>query len=208
MLPLFVNITDRLCAVIGGGPVGRRKAHALLEAGARVRLVCLEPPCLSAERLSWLTEAYRPEHLDGAVLACAAATPEVNSQVVTDARQRGIWVNAAHDPESGDVYMPSIVRRGDFVLAIGSLGAAPALSLRVRERLETEFDEAFGVWVRLLGEMRPEVLVLITDADRRRAFFAHLSDWVWLERLRRDGESAVRRAMRQELHRASGGLLE
>src|SRR5437588_396412 len=103
MFPLFLNVSDRLCVVVGGGLVGQRKIAALLESGARVRAICLEtrPPHLDLNRLEWKTEPYAAEHLDGAALVFAAGPPEVNQRVVRDARSRRLWVNAADDPATG-----------------------------------------------------------------------------------------------------------
>jgi precorrin-2 dehydrogenase/sirohydrochlorin ferrochelatase len=206
MLPLVLNLTGRLGVVVGGGPVGQRKADALLGAGAAVRLVCLEPaaPALAA-RLDWRTEAYRPDHLDGAALVFAAATPEVNRRVVADARARGVWVNSATDPESSDLFLPATVRRGDFVIAVSTGGGSPALAAEVRRRLEELFDATFGEWVALLAELRPTILACVADDARRRDLFVRLSGWEWLERLRRDGPDVVRKAMLAEVDGASRG---
>jgi precorrin-2 dehydrogenase/sirohydrochlorin ferrochelatase len=204
MFPLFLNLTNRLCVVIGGGKVGRRKMIALLESGASVRVVCLEtrPPHLDSPRLVWLTEPYRAEHLVGAELVFAAATPEVNEKVVSDARSRGIWVNAAHDPARGDFMVPATVRRGDFVLAVSTGGAAPGLAQAVRIMLEKQFDEVFGKWAALLSELRPLVLATVADARRRQSLFESLCRWEWLERLRREDTARVRVAMLAEIQTA------
>jgi precorrin-2 dehydrogenase/sirohydrochlorin ferrochelatase len=197
MFPVFLNVADRVAVVVGGGAVGRRKAAAVLAAGGRVRLVCLEPRPIemSDPRLDWRMEAYTPAHLDGASLVFAAGPAELNAHVVADARARGVWVNAASEPAAGDFFLPATLRRGDFVLAISSGGAAPGLAQRVRERLEAEFDETFGVWVSLLAEMRPLLMERIAGAEQRKEALTALCQWHWLERLRGEEVQDVRAAM-------------
>ena len=197
MFPLFLDLRDRLCVVVGGGAVGRRKAGALLAAGARVRVVCLEErdAALTSSQLEWRREDFAPAHLDEADLVFAAATPEVNRRVVAEAGRRKVWTNSADAPEAGDFYLPSTLRRGDLVIAIGTKGAAPALAQKIRQRLETEFDDAYADWVALLGELRGGIRTQVADPAKRRLIYQRLCHWRWLKRLRRQDVDTVRSAM-------------
>lgn len=194
--------------VVGGGAVGRRKATALLEGGARVRVVCLEasPTDLHSSELEWRTEPYRADHLAGAALVFAAATAAVNRCVSADAHQRGLWVNVADDPHGSDFFMPAVLRRGAFTVAVGTGGAAPALAQEVRNLLDTQFDDAFGQWVSLLAELRPLVLAQVTECEVRRALFERWCRGEWLERLRREGAGEVRKALLAEVRALAPGF--
>jgi precorrin-2 dehydrogenase/sirohydrochlorin ferrochelatase len=203
MFPILLDLTGRRVVVVGGGAVGRRKALAARDAGAAVAVIDPNASASDMPGVAWVAEPYRPEHLAGACLAFAAATPEVNARVVADATGRGVWVNAATEPEEGDCFLPAVVRRGGLTLAVGTGGAAPALARRVREKLEAEFDAGFGEWVALLEEVRPLVLASIPDPAVRRELLDALADWPWLDRLRAEGIDAVRQAMREEVRKAA-----
>src|SRR5262245_32624964 len=139
MVPILLDLRGRTCLVVGGGPVGRRKATTVFEAGAVVQLVCLEPPPPDVpERMTWMTEAYRVGHLDGVSLVFAAATSEVNAQVVVDARSRNIWVNSASDPEAGDVALPAVGGRGRIRVTVDTGGASPVIAAYIRNTFEEQ----------------------------------------------------------------------
>jgi precorrin-2 dehydrogenase/sirohydrochlorin ferrochelatase len=195
----MLNLTGRLVVVVGGGEVGMRKAAAASAAGAIVRVV--DP---ASQLPNAIAEPYRAEHLDGAHLVFACATPEVNAQVVADAQGRNIWVNSASDPTTGDFTLPSVHRVGELTFAISTGGAAPALARRIREKLESEYDAIFADWIRVLAEVRVIVLAEIADSVRRRELLENFADWPWLERLRTEGAEAVRAAMLAKVRATTG----
>lgn len=200
--PIMLNLAGRLAVVVGGGPVGRRKAVALQLAKARVRLVTLNDPESAMSDWQVVIESYRPEHLECASLVFAAATPAVNARVVADARARGIWVNSADSPAEGDFVLPSTMTRGDLQIAVSTGGAAPNAAKNIREMLEEQFDESWAGWLALQKDMRGTILASVADPAARTSLFTRLADLNWVHQFRAEGADAVRIAMLQVVEEA------
>ena len=169
--PVTLDVEGRLCIVLGGGEVAEHKAHGLLEAGARVRVVA---PDLTAglEELARggaieaVRRTYANGDLEGAFVAVAATDdPETNASAYEEAEDRGVLMNAVDDVAHCHFAAPSVVRRGDLVLAISTAGKAPALAKRLREELSERFGPEWGTLVDVLAEARREALSAGARAD-------------------------------------------
>ena len=130
---------ERLSAVvIGGGSVGTRKALALVEAGAQVRVVSpqVTAELEAAERARELTivrESYGAAHLGKSTLVVAATdSREVNAQVAIDAHSSGRLVNIADYPDEGNFHTMAVHRSGDVTIAVSS-GGVPGAASRIRD---------------------------------------------------------------------------
>src|SRR5712692_5055550 len=116
--PLLLELDGRACVVIGGGVVGQRKVEGLLAAGADVTVVSPDlTPGLRAlserARIRHVARAYRRGDLDGAALAFTALDDAgATAAVAEEARERGVWLNAADDPTHCSFILPAVVRRG------------------------------------------------------------------------------------------------
>jgi siroheme synthase-like protein len=161
---------ERLTAVVvGGGSVGTRKALALLEAGARVRVVSLHvtPELAEAERarrLSIARDSYRAAQLDDATLVIAATdSREVNAQIAVDAHSRGKLVNITDFPDEGNFHTMALHRSGDITIAV-SAGGVPGAAARIRDAIAERFDARYGRAVSALRGLRSR---LIAGGDER-----------------------------------------
>jgi siroheme synthase-like protein len=161
---------ERLTAVvIGGGSVGTRKALALLEAGAQVRVVSPEVTSALADaerarRLSIVRESYRAGQLDEATLVIAATdSREVNAQVALDAHSRGKLVNITDFPDEGNFHTMALHRSGDVTIAV-SAGGVPGAAARIRDAIAERFDARYGRAVSALRGLRSR---LIAGGDER-----------------------------------------
>lgn len=161
--PVFLALDRRRCVVVGGGPVAERRVDGLLAAGATVTVVS---PTLTAAlaalaaagRITHEPRGYRPGDLAGFDLAFAATdTGDVNGAVAAEARQHGIWVNAADDPARCTFILPALVRRGDLTVAVATGGTSPALARAIRDDLEAHLTAEYATLAEIAAEVRREL---------------------------------------------------
>ena len=178
--PVFLDLTNRPCLVVGGGPVAEGKVEGLLAAGARVTVVS---PAVTARLRAWaadgrlrhLSREYRAADLEGHQVAFVATDdPGVSGAVADEGRARGIWVNAADEPARCDFILPSTIRRGRLVVAVSTGGASPAAARAIREELEAYLTEEHAMLVELAADVRQELRErgVTPDAHRWRGALA------------------------------------
>jgi uroporphyrin-III C-methyltransferase/precorrin-2 dehydrogenase/sirohydrochlorin ferrochelatase len=148
LYPVFLKLEGRRVVVVGGGPVAASKLAALVDAGASLSVVAPEiMPEIRRSGATLIERGFAPRDLDGAWLAVAAATPEINRAVRSAAEERGIFVNAVDDPGSASAYLGGVLRRGGITIAVSTQGHAPALAGLLREALEAMLPEEIESWV-------------------------------------------------------------
>jgi precorrin-2 dehydrogenase/sirohydrochlorin ferrochelatase len=193
-----LKLTGKIALVVGLGPVGRRKAAALLSSGAHVTAVDPLGGSLDLKALEGLevvSEPYRATFLRGVSLVIAAGPPEVNAVVVEDASKLGIWVCSTSAPEAGDFTVPAVWKSGPVVLTVSTSGASPALAAILRDQATTALNPAAFGLVAILAELRPHVRERVEDPLIRLQIFNGWADPRWLELYAEQGAEAVKAAL-------------
>jgi len=207
-LPIFIDVRDRRCLVVGGGEIATRKISLLLKADAQVLVVapglCSRLAELHASgTIAWEKAEFSPRHLDQAWLAIAATDDgAVNLAVSQAAQGRDIPVNVVDQPALCTFTMPSIIDRSPVVVAISSGGEAPVLSRLLRARLETLIPAAYGRLAALAGKFRKQVQQQLPEGSARRVFWENVFEGPIAEQMLAGREEAAFSALQHSLDRA------
>ncbi|MDP2879662.1 MAG: siroheme synthase CysG [Sulfuricella sp.] len=171
--PIFFDIKNKPCLVVGGGEVATRKAGMLMQSGGLITVVAPEltntlKELADAGKITHVAEKFRPEHLGEAVLVIAATDDRTaNEQVSVAAKKLRIPVNVADNPDLCSFIMPSVIDRSPLVIAISSGGTSPVLARVIRSKLETFIPAAYGRLAHFAASFRDQVKDRILPARRR-----------------------------------------
>ena len=180
--PVFLDLHNLPCLVIGGGQVGERKVKTLQSCAAKVFLISRDlTPYLEEEvrqgRIELLAPAYQTEHLAGKFLVIGATNdPNLNGKIGREARERGLLCNIVDKPQECNFILPSLVSRGDLTIAVSTAGKSPALAKKIRQDLERVFPEIYGLYLELLGQIRNEILARNLSQQENQKIFQTLVD--------------------------------
>jgi len=201
--PVLLNLQGHHCVVVGGGPVAEGKVRALLEAEAKITVISPEVTEALQEladegKITLLVRRYRPGDLAGAFLAvCATDDRDTHELIWQEAMDCGILVNVVDDPSRCTFIAPSVVRRGDLVVAISTSGKAPALAVRLRERLEKALGDEYACFLELVGALRAPLAARWPDFEQRKALWYQLVDSDVLDLLRQGREMEARQRIEE-----------
>jgi precorrin-2 dehydrogenase/sirohydrochlorin ferrochelatase len=188
--PVFLDLQGVSCLVVGGGRVGERKVKTLQACGARLFLISRElTPYLEEEvrqgRLTFLAPDYDERYLKDMFLVIGATDdPVLNRRIGKEAKERGLLCNIADQPADCNFILPSLVVRGDLIIAVSTAGNSPALAKRIRMDLERMYSESYGPYLHLLGELRKEILALHLPQEENQKIFEALVEApvrTWME---------------------------
>ncbi|MGC2165849.1 MAG: siroheme synthase CysG [Gallionella sp.] len=201
-LPIFLNLKNRRCLVVGGGDVAKRKAGMLLEAGAHVRIVApqIDPELAGQQRVELVYSAFETHHLDDMVMVIAATNDRtVNVQISELARARNLPVNVVDDPELCSFIMPAILDRSPLMIAFSSGGASPVLTRLMRGKLETMIPQGYSRLAAFAERFREVVKTRVTNAAKRRIFWENALDGAIAEKVLSGDESGAEVMLHQLL---------
>jgi len=185
--PIFVQLEGKKVVVVGGGNVAHRKVLALLECGAAIYLAGREltpelKQMVEKREFHFLGREFKDEYLNNAFMIIAATDDkDLNHQISTSAREKGVWVNAVDQPPDCDFIVPSILKRGDLQIAISTSGKSPALARKIRKGLEAQFGQEYETFLAMMGRLRKEILSLGLPQEENSRIFQKIVDADLLE---------------------------
>ncbi len=177
LLPLFIDIKDKPCLVVGGGKIAARKLKMLCKAEADITVIapslCDEINTLcEAHSLSSHIRNFADNDITNQSLIIAATNDAALNKHISDlAKQHNILVNVADDFKQGDVVLPSVIDRDPIQIAVTTGGASPVLARLLRRNLERCTPSAYGSLASLVEQYRQKTAELIHDEDSRRRFW-------------------------------------
>ncbi len=194
--PVNLDINGRSCLVVGGGAVATRKVKALLDCGARVTVVSLEFTEALREmgrlkQVALIERTYAQKDLDGRFLVIGATSDEtLNRRISADAASKNMLCNIADVPAICNFILPSVIRRGDLVIAVSTSGKSPAFAKMLRAGLEEQFGEEYALFLTLMGAIRKKLLSTEHAPEFHKPLFERLIDSGLLDMVkhRRTGE--------------------
>jgi precorrin-2 dehydrogenase / sirohydrochlorin ferrochelatase len=177
--PVFLDITDKRCLVVGGGKVAERKVAMLLQFDARI--VVVGPLMTKAllklvkgGKITYHQRTFAATDLDDIALVFACTDNKaVNNKIKKEAARKNIPVNVVDTTDACDFIVPSIIRKGDLTIAVSTSGELPLLSRKLRQKIEEMVTDDYLEYLHIMGEFRKHLMRTVKEARKRSIIMEH-----------------------------------
>lgn len=191
--PMFVDMTERECLIVGGGNVAYRKVIVMLDFGAKVTVVaediCDELRKLTIDdiasedktgsytankenRITFIKRRFERKDCDGMEMVIAATDDSaLNHEIAEYCKANGIMVNAVDQKADCSFIFPSYIKEKNLVAAFSSGGNSPVLTQYLKGKEQEILTPFLGELNEYMGQIREKVIAQYdTEAERKRVF--------------------------------------
>lgn len=191
--PMFVDMTERECLIVGGGNVAYRKVIVMLDFGVKVTVVaeniCDELRKLTIDdiasedktgsytankenRITFIKRRFERKDCDGMEMVIAATDDSaLNHEIAEYCKANGIMVNAVDQKADCSFIFPSYIKEKNLVAAFSSGGNSPVLTQYLKGKEQEILTPFLGELNEYMGQIREKVIAQYdTEAERKRVF--------------------------------------
>lgn len=173
--PVYLtHLDERWAVVVGTGPAAERKVRGLLDVNAQVALIAPDPPeqfrvWARGGRIEWVRRSYQRGDLQGAALVIVTeASAETTARIREHAREQNVLINITGNTEHSTFANGSVLRRGPLIISVSTSGAAPSVSVRIREKLSGKFGPEYEELLTIMNALREPMQAHVSDFEERR----------------------------------------
>lgn len=168
--PIFLNLANKKCVVIGGGKVAYRKVLNLCKAKAKVFVIA--PKIIKEIRKNKLVKVFNREFKesdlkDAFLVISATNDPELNEMICELCKKNKILVNLADNHKYSDFISPAVINIGKVVIAISTLGNYPGLASYIKKEIKKQIPANLSQLLPYLVRLRQRILRNVTDTEIR-----------------------------------------
>jgi siroheme synthase-like protein len=176
LFPIFLKLRQLRLLIVGGGYVGMEKLQAVISnsPSATITLVAskisdeIKELSKAYSTITLFEKPYEISDFDNIDIAIAAINdPIVSRQVATDAKSKGILVNAADKPDWCDFYLGSVVQKGNLKIAISTNGKSPTIAKRLKEVLNETLPDEIDTLLNSMQNIRNKMSGDFTEKVRQ-----------------------------------------
>ncbi len=174
--PIFMDLRDQACLVVGAGPVALRKIRLQSAAGARITVIaptmCAEIETEFGQSIRYLQRSFTESDVHGYRLITAATNDAaVNRQISELAQRINVPVNVVDQPDLCSFITPSIIDRSPVIVAISTGGSAPVLARMLRTKLEALIPASYGFLAASMQRFRLRLKEVAIEETARKRFW-------------------------------------
>lgn len=181
--PMFVDMTERECLIVGGGNVAYRKVMVMLDFGAKVTVVAedicdelrkltIDDTANKENRITFIKRRFKRKDCDGMEMVIAATDDNaLNHEIAEYCKAKGIMVNAVDQKADCSFIFPSYIKEKNLVAAFSSGGNSPVMTQYLKGKEQEILTPFLGELNEYMGQIREKVIAEYhTEAERKRVF--------------------------------------